>query len=152
MVSAGMTCVKYLLFCFNLIFALSGLTILIVGALIQSSFHHYSEFVNASVWSAPVLLIVIGAIAFVIAFFGCCGAVKESNCMIYTFAVFLIGIFILELSAGIAGYIKHGELAETLENNFNTSMNSYIDDKQTRATWDVIQEDLDCCGMNGPSD
>lgn len=30
----------------------------------------------------PVLLMVIGSIVFVIAFLGCCGAIKESSCMV----------------------------------------------------------------------
>jgi CD63 antigen len=32
----------------------------------------------------PVLLIVVGVTVFVVAFFGCCGAVKENHCMIMT--------------------------------------------------------------------
>jgi CD63 antigen len=32
----------------------------------------------------PVLLVVVGITVFVVAFFGCCGAVKENHCMIMT--------------------------------------------------------------------
>jgi hypothetical protein len=32
----------------------------------------------------PILLIAIGSVIFVTAFFGCCGAIKESTCMLTT--------------------------------------------------------------------
>lgn len=38
-------------------------------------------------WSAPIIMIVIGAIVFIIAFLGCCGAIKESSCMVLTVSV-----------------------------------------------------------------
>lgn len=98
-----MTCVKYLLFCFNLLFAVrfratetllfninhfifqvSGIAILTVGAIVHIVYAHYSNFVYQSYQSAPIILIAVGVVIFVVAFFGCCGAVKESHCMIIT--------------------------------------------------------------------
>lgn len=32
----------------------------------------------------PIVLIVIGVASFLISFFGCCGAIRESACLIYT--------------------------------------------------------------------
>lgn len=85
---------------------LTGLSILTVGAFIESTYHHYGDFVGecvrntqlmvdylthitykrthigSYVWSAPIMLIVVGALVFIIAFVGCCGAVKESSCMV----------------------------------------------------------------------
>lgn len=103
MVSAGMTCVKYLLFCFNLLFAvstccfcnhntcckqmlfqLSGIAILTVGVIAHIVYSHYSSFVYPSYQSAPLVLIIVGVIIFVVAFFGFCGAVKENLCMVVT--------------------------------------------------------------------
>lgn len=55
---------------------------MVVGVAIQSAYHHYSNFVDDSIAVTPVLLIAVGAIVFVIAFFGCCGAIKKSPCMI----------------------------------------------------------------------
>lgn len=40
-------------------------------------------------WSAPAILMAIGAIVFIIAFLGCCGAIKESSCMVLTVSAFL---------------------------------------------------------------
>lgn len=38
----------------------------------------------------PIALIVLGCIIFVISFFGCCGAIRESQCMVTTYAIFLL--------------------------------------------------------------
>lgn len=147
--ACGVSCVKYLVFVFNLLFALTGLTILTVGAIIESAYHHYSNFVGSNVWSAPILLIVVGSLVFIIAFVGCCGALKESSCMVLSFSIFLIIIFLCEIGIGIAGYVKHGQLGSILEKGFNTTMNEY---EHNEEAWKLIQTELECCGTNGPED
>lgn len=68
---------------------LGGLAILIVGALSYANIEKADfimEKVNNEVnfAASPITLIVVGSIIFVIAFFGCCGAIRESHCMIVT--------------------------------------------------------------------
>lgn len=63
---------------------LTGLIVFTVGAVILARYYHYYNFVGEAYWSAPLVLIVVGAVVFIIAFFGCCGAIKESSCMILT--------------------------------------------------------------------
>jgi len=72
--------VMYLIF----IFQISGIAILTVGALIQNFYSNYTDFLHGNFYVGPVLLIILGIIVFVVAFFGCCGAVKENLCMIMT--------------------------------------------------------------------
>lgn len=50
---------------------------------------------------APILTIAIGCIIFLIAFFGCCGAIKESYCMTMTYSVILMVLLIAKLVVGI---------------------------------------------------
>ncbi|KAK4876284.1 hypothetical protein RN001_012706 [Aquatica leii] len=152
MVSAGMTCIKYLLFCFNLLFAISGIAILTVGAVIHALYYHYSQFVDPSFGSAPILLIIVGVIVFIVAFFGCCGAVKENHCMIITFSAFLVIIFCLEMAAGIAGYVRRNDIEQMLDTHLNTTMHDYYNKTDDRRSWDIMQHELTCCGMNGPED
>ncbi|XP_018335537.1 CD63 antigen [Agrilus planipennis] len=152
MVSGGMTCIKYLLFCFNLVFAVSGIAVLTAGAVIHALYFHYSEFVYESYESIPVILIIVGIIVFVIAFFGCCGAVRENHCMIVTFSVFLVVIFCLELTTGIIGYVKRSEIEGMLENKMNSTMYKYYNTSQVQNSWDILQHEVKCCGMNGPED
>ncbi|KAK5645237.1 hypothetical protein RI129_006537 [Pyrocoelia pectoralis] len=152
MVSAGMTCIKYLLFCFNLLFAISGIAILTVGAIIHALYYHYSQFVDPSLGSAPILLIIVGVIVFVVAFFGCCGAVKENHCMIITFSAFLVIIFCLEMAAGVAGYVRRNDIESMLDTHLNNTMHNYYNKTDDQRSWDIMQHELTCCGMTGPDD
>ncbi|XP_029170963.1 CD63 antigen-like [Nylanderia fulva] len=152
MVSGGMTCVKYLLFLFNLIFAITGIVFISVGGVILVVYNGYSNFVDSWFFAAPVLMIIVGVIVFLVSFFGCCGAVKENHCMIITFSVLLLLIFALELGAGITGYMMRGEVANMLENRLNGTMRQYNINDDIRRSWDIMQHDLQCCGMNGPAD
>jgi len=107
-------CVKYLLFIFNLLFVVSGVIILSVGISIKAYYSDYELFLDDQYFSTPNLLIAIGSIIFIIAFFGCCGAVKENFCMTITFSTLLILIFVLEFAAGVSGYVLRNQTNEFL--------------------------------------
>jgi Tetraspanin family. len=68
---------------------LCGLAVLIVGALSYANIDEASYFMDkvnneVNVSASPIALIVVGSIVFIIAFYGCCGAIRESHCMIVT--------------------------------------------------------------------
>ncbi|KAI8435284.1 hypothetical protein MSG28_003623 [Choristoneura fumiferana] len=138
----GMSCIKYLLFCFNLLFAISGLIILIVGIKAEISSSPYIDLTDENFYtSAPVVLIIVGVIVFIVAFFGCCGAVKENHCMIVSFSVFLLVIFVAELAVGIAGYVKNQDLETSIVRHLNATIKEYPTDPN-----------LACCGIYGVAD
>ncbi|XP_037711190.1 CD63 antigen [Drosophila subpulchrella] len=152
MASGGLTCVKYLTFFCNLLFALSGLLIFLVGGMVQLNYAHYSNFVSDHIWTAPIILMIVGAAVAVICFLGCCGALKESSCMILSFAILAVVIFLFEIGLGFAGYVKHTGLQQLMEGQFNTTMNHYKDRADYRDAWTLLQTELDCCGTFGPND
>lgn len=147
-----MACVKYLTFLFNLIFAITGIVFMAVGTVILVVYNGYNNFMDSWFFAAPVLMIIVGAIAFIVSFFGCCGAVKENHCMIITFSVLLLLIFALELGAGISGYMMRGEVRNMLENRLNGTMEEYLKNDDIRRSWDIMQHDLECCGIYGATD
>lgn len=152
-IGGGMSCVKYLLFCFNLLFAITGLIILIVGIKAEINSSPYIDLTDENFYtSGPIVLIIVGIIVFIVAFFGCCGAVKENHCMIVTFSVFLLLIFIAELGVGIAGYVKHKDLETSIVKHLNETITQYPTNKDVAKTFDIMQTDLHCCGINGPDD
>ncbi|XP_049807583.1 23 kDa integral membrane protein-like isoform X1 [Schistocerca serialis cubense] len=152
MVSGGMSCVKYLLFTFNLLFVISGIVIVSVGALALSNFSSYDTFFGGSVIAGPVLLLIVGIIVFIVAFFGCCGALKENHCMVVTFSVLLLIIFAMELGGGIAGYVLKDVLKDDLDTQLNSTLYKYESNEDIKKAWDIMQTDLNCCGINGPDD
>ncbi|CAK9814642.1 CD63 antigen [Anthophora quadrimaculata] len=152
MVSGGMTCIKYVTFFFNLIFAITGIVFIAVGTVILVVYNGYNNFTDNWFFAAPILMIIVGVIVFIVSFFGCCGAVKENHCMIITFSVFLLLIFALELGAGIAGYMMRGEVHDMVENRLNSTIGKYSTNSDIRRSWDIMQHDLQCCGITGATD
>ncbi|XP_076344536.1 CD63 antigen-like [Tachypleus tridentatus] len=148
MAFCGMSMMKYLLFAFNLLFVISGIGLIIAGALSLKNITKYSDFMEDENTASSTLLITVGSIIFILAFLGCYGAWKESYWMLITFAVLLTIIFALELAAGIAAYVYRKEVVKTFEEIMQNDLNT----NETKSGWDKIQLDLKCCGAVNVSD
>ncbi|CRL01039.1 CLUMA_CG014482, isoform A [Clunio marinus] len=145
--SSSGNCMKYFLFLLNFVFVITGIVILSVGLTVQGIFDGYSDFLDSQFFTLPIFLIVIGSIIFVIAFFGCFGAMKENYCMIITFCGLLSIIFILELSAGITGYILKNSTYSLITSALKPTMADYTSNSRIANGWDNIQETYQCCGL-----
>jgi hypothetical protein len=92
---------------------------------------------------------------FVIASVGCCGAVNESNCLLMTFSGLLFLILLLEAGGFIAAYAYQNDIGELVKKSMLETMNNYSNDTSTtdaedkNHSWDAIQQDLGCCGVDG---
>ncbi|PSN47124.1 hypothetical protein C0J52_14501 [Blattella germanica] len=143
-------CIKYLIFVFNLLFLISGIAITTLGAIILGSYYSYEHVLLHGFISVSLLFIIVGVITVVLSFIGCCGAVKESHCMVILFSALLIVVFILELSGGIAGYILKMQTSDFLVSQLNSSMLEYNANAKSESTqlWNLMQADLHCCGVH----
>ncbi|XP_055838740.1 CD151 antigen [Episyrphus balteatus] len=148
--NCGMSTIKYILFGFNVIFALSGLGILIAGALVLADVNEFNHFVEGQITAPPIVLIVTGSIIFLIASLGCFGAIKESPSLLILYAVLLGIIFIVELAVGIAAIVFKSDLEMILKNSLMDSIKRSNDDDLK--AWDNIQMKLMCCGVDNPAD
>uniref|UniRef100_A0A8C1MGA7 Tetraspanin n=1 Tax=Cyprinus carpio TaxID=7962 RepID=A0A8C1MGA7_CYPCA len=148
-VEGGAKCVKYLLFFFNFIFWLCGLALIIIGVLAKVPVN--TSAIIKGYAGSPLLLIVVGVIIFFIAFFGCCGAWKENQCMIAMFAVFLSFIIIIEIGAAIVGYVLLGTMTDVLNKGFDIMVTEYNETENSRIL-DTLQQDYKCCGKNSSVD
>jgi len=149
--------VKYLVFVFNLIFALAGLILLVVGVLYKLNFNNISNTVeNGAIGVAPTSMVVIGAVVFIIAFFGCCGAVKESTCMLTTYAVILIVIFVLQIAVGVYAFLQvqdnNNDFQSEIRRDLQRTFERYNNDKAAKDSFNLMQHTLQCCGVQSPSD
>lgn len=154
MMTASLNVIKYLLFLFNVLFVITGLVLLSVGAAIKAVYWNYHVFLDDKYFSAPNLLIAVGLIILMVSFLGCCGAIKENHCMIVSYIAMLILIFILELSGGIAGYVCRDQAEAVLMTKLKETMTHYGDPKYDVNTklWDAVQSSFECCGARDASD
>jgi len=154
MVEGQMKCVKYLLFFFNLIFVLAGIALIATGAYVKIKLDEYYDFFQDDYMGPGILLIVVGVVIFLLAFFGCCGAYKDNYCLTMTFAVMLGLIFILELAGGIAGFVLRNDIEDDVDTTLRKATLNYGKPKHDGVTkaWDKLQDEFDCCGVDNATD
>ncbi|XP_055907662.1 CD63 antigen [Eupeodes corollae] len=154
LLTGSANCIKYTLFGFNLVFVLTGIILIAVGIGVAAVFNDYEIFLVSNFFSIPTFLIVIGILIFIISFVGCWGALKENYCFILIFSVLLGIIFILEISAGISGYVLKGDAEKLIEKKLKETILNYDKDGYAGTTylWDSIQRQYLCCGVDDYND
>lgn len=148
---------KFLLFIFNFIFWLVGLTILVFTILLLTDKTSYLSITedDANYYTGLYILLAAGALIFIVAFLGCCGAYRESPCMLVSFFCFLLIILVAEIAAGAWAYSNSDRLKELVSQSVTATVQADYGtagaDSRT-ATFDAIQSGLKCCGASGPGD
>ena len=93
-------------------------------------------------------------VIFIIAFMACCGAISENSFMIYAYSVILFGILLAQFGAGITAFVMKGDLKDGIETKMVDGMDNYggEDYGGVTDTWDFVQQELKCCGVNNYTD
>lgn len=148
---------KPLVFFFNFIFWLSGLALIIIGAILKAKYGNFMSLADSKFSDAAVFIIIIGSIVTVIGFVGCCGAWKENHCLLTTFVILLSVIFILEIVAGALGFAYREKVAKAADNLLERGVKNYGKNKTeseegTKEFMDWAQKSFKCCGKSGASD
>ena len=100
--------------------------------------------------SAAIILIVVSVFVVIVAFFGCCGAIKESKCMLGTYFTIILVMFIVLIVGSVIGYQASfddisGELDDTMKSFVDKSLVPDETDQGKLAitkAWNQVQEDV----------
>ncbi|PAA63419.1 hypothetical protein BOX15_Mlig023279g1 [Macrostomum lignano] len=120
---------------------------------------------NGLVMVAGFILIGIGAFTLVVGFCGCCGAVKESKCLLGMYA-FLVGLVLaVEVAAAILAAVYQARIRTAAEDGMYglqekmfVAMTDYLSDstsdnnKTVTTLINYLQMSFDCCGAKKPGD
>ncbi|XP_033220282.1 CD9 antigen-like [Belonocnema kinseyi] len=149
--------IKYLLVFVNLIFWAVGLAAVVLAGwmLTDRTFlvslseeeHHF----NIGLY----ILLGAGILMLVVAFMGCCGAFKESQCMLVTFFSLLLVVIVAQIAAGAWLYTNRERLDDLVRKSFaETVKEEYgkLEFEDRTAIVDTVQHGFSCCGASGPSD
>ncbi|XP_015597599.1 CD9 antigen [Cephus cinctus] len=147
--------IKYILVFVNLIFWALGLTtvVLAIWMLTDSTFlvsvTQEQDNYNAGLY----ILLAGGALMLIVAFLGCCGAFRESQCMLVGFFSCLLVVVVAQIAAGAWLYNTSDRLEALVTNSvMNTIKKEYGIIESRTKTVDAFQSGLQCCGAKGPSD
>ncbi|KAM9856965.1 tetraspanin-1-like [Aulostomus maculatus] len=156
---------KIMMFVFNGGIFLAGATILGVGIWVkvdsgsllgilsdvEGAPPGLSELANVS-----YLLITVGAVLLVIGFFGCCGAIKESKCMLLTFFSIVLIIFLIEVAGAVVLFVFEDvadQLFMSLESEVIESIKrDYGSDDSLTSLWNATMDQFQCCGFKNYTD
>lgn len=144
-VEGGMKCVKFLLFIFNFIFWLMGSLVLAVGLWLRLDPNTVSllgEGGPDTFFIGVYILIAAGGLVMLVGFFGCCGAVRESQCLLGLFFACLLVIFGAEVAAGVFGFINKDKIIEEIKHFYDESAGNN-NNNATVQSYHII---LSCCG------
>uniref|UniRef100_A0A1A7WUF1 Tetraspanin n=1 Tax=Iconisemion striatum TaxID=60296 RepID=A0A1A7WUF1_9TELE len=153
--SGGETCIKYLMFAFNLVFWLAGTAVFAIGMWLRFDPKTQNLFDGPDspyvFYAGVYILIGAGALMMVVGFLGCCGAIKESSLMLGLFFFFLLIIFAIEVAAGIWGFSNQSKVVDDINSFYMQTYNDYktTGDERLKETLRLIQTHLNCCGPNG---
>ncbi|KAM9392146.1 tetraspanin-1-like [Pholidichthys leucotaenia] len=156
---------KIMMFVFNGIIFLAGAAILGVGIWVKvdsnSIFNLIGKLPNvpsglSHVLNVGYLLIAVGAVLFLIGFLGCCGAIRESKCMLLMFFIIVLLVFIAEV-AGAVVILVFKPLANDLFAKVGTAAvesikSQYGDNADLTGLWNTTMSVLNCCGFYNASD
>ncbi|XP_049901180.1 tetraspanin-1-like [Epinephelus moara] len=102
------------------------------------------------------LLMAVGGVLLVIGFLGCCGAVKESRCMLLTFFSIVLIIFIIEVAGAVVLLVFQDladQLLEGLEDEVITSIRKDYGSKESLTSlWNGTMDQFKCCGFKNYTD
>ncbi|XP_029948560.1 tetraspanin-2-like [Salarias fasciatus] len=150
-VQGGMKCVKYLLFFFNFIFWLSGLLVLAVGLWLRFDPETVKLLTGdeapSTFFIAVYILLGAGGLMMIVGFFGCFGAVQESQCLLASFFACLLIIFGAEITAGVFGFINKEKISEEVQKFYSSSI---VEVNNSNGTADIYHQILNCCGGSSP--
>jgi len=135
------TCARTVLLVVNFLFVLLGLATTIVGIYAHSMAHKFGSDVIPREWVN--MFIATGVLVFVLAFAGCCGALKDAKgiwrfvLMLYSVGLFVLivlqvagAVMLLHWMGQIEGFKGHrsAELMSSAERKFNNALNdTYIE-------------------------
>ncbi|XP_056223004.1 tetraspanin-33 [Seriola aureovittata] len=137
--------VKYLLFIFNFLFWIISLVMVLIGVYARMMKHAEAALACLAVDPA-VMLLVVGVLMFVLTFCGCVGSLRENICLLQTFCISLTVIFLLQLTAGILGFIFSDTARGKVTEMINNAIIHYRDDIDLQNLIDFGQMEFDCCG------
>ncbi|KAM6893673.1 tetraspanin-7-like [Xenentodon cancila] len=140
-------CLKTLLLLYSFIFWVTGVVLLSVGLWWKFMLGPYMLLISNSPTNAPYVLIGTGAVIVLFGLFGCFATCRGRPWMLKLYAVFLSLVFMIELVAGISGFVFRHEIKGTFLTTYSDAVIKYDGRDDRSLAVDDVQRRLHCCGV-----
>lgn len=149
--TGGQKCLKYSMFAFNVLFFLLGFILFVIAivTLVRGEMTYHVFNINGYAAGCIVISIII----MVIGFFGCCGAIRESRCMLITYIILLVIILLITLIVLIVIGAFMTWFNSNIDEEMFKSLQFYSHNNTGfRTMWNVLQSQAECCGVYSYTD
>jgi len=151
-IEGSLKCVKYIMFFFNLLFLVVGIGLVVLGIVIATEFSDYISVLGKGYNLTPILIVLLGLVIAIIAFFGCFGSMRENRCMINFFAIAVVFILVVQVIVVILAFVKRDDVENSVNSVLDDVVRGYNESVLYRDFMDVTQHKLHCCGANAYTD
>ncbi|KAL5268450.1 hypothetical protein ACHWQZ_G002351 [Mnemiopsis leidyi] len=154
--SCGTGLVRTILFVCNIVVWLLGVALFALGLYIFIDGKDYSELMDGGLFSASVVLLVVGFLIALIGFLGCCGAVKKNGCMLLLYGILLLIVILIQVSGIVIAFLFQDDAESYIREGITKSMAAYggtqSEEEAYTTALNLAQENLDCCGLTDYKD
>ena len=122
----------------NVLFLLAGAGLIAVGAYVVATNGGVLSDELSNTTPLAILVMSLGGFIFVISFIGCCGAARESRCLLNTYSIILILLLAAQIGIGVYAFVHRGRVDEDLTQQAWRKIDLAARNK--------IEDDFKCCG------
>jgi len=146
----GISCLKFSLSLFNVLFFTTGLILVAVGLWTVLEKHPSLVLLTSGLYDLTgYVIIVAGCVILCTTFVGCFGLSRNSRKTVLAYSALLAIIFVVEVGAGMLAYFYRGKLSLELADNLGEKFSKeYGIDNDTTVAVDTMQITMQCCGVN----
>jgi len=135
----------------NIIIAVCAVVLLCLGLWTMNDKSFLDELLRNSLYMNTAYIIVISAcILIFLSIFGCFAAFKEVKCLLLTYVVFMLLLFVILLVGGVLAYIFREQVGNNIQAEMISDVRNYDPDNPENTVtkaWDETQKQLSCCGL-----
>uniref|UniRef100_A0A2A4K689 Tetraspanin n=1 Tax=Heliothis virescens TaxID=7102 RepID=A0A2A4K689_HELVI len=136
---------KYALIIVNIVFCLAGLAIIALGTAAHIQLDQIHDLIPVNLSALSISIIVLGSFIFIVSYCACCGAIRESRCMLVFYAV------IMAILASVKIYITVVifRFLDTALSTVSSWLNSAFNNTDLRPAYYGMENLFRCCGTTG---
>nr|VZH99990.1 unnamed protein product [Spirometra erinaceieuropaei] len=150
-VSGCANCLRVLTIIFNFVVFLCGILLVAFASYVLHQFNTVFYGLKAQEYGVVIGLLVLGLLIFFLGFLGCCGAWKESICMLTTFATIIGILLVVQVIVAIVGFVYKDEIPKIAKEYLDRA----LEEAKSQGGSPIMQEierTFHCCGVSGPLD
>lgn len=144
-----------IIFVFNSLFMLLGFTLVGFASYLLNETIRYYKLTTSSqfVIAVPIAVLLLAMLLTTISFFGCCGIIKKSPCMLNTYGSLVLVFLTLQVTCGVLLIVYRDYAPIEIKKGMTQAFEQYYrGTADMRDSIDWAQGELECCGIEKYTD